>query len=100
MGKVLIDDFEAMPPASPEFGEYWADYKVFQHTHGTKRMHHDAVGTITINYESLIPPTEPAMSLTIYSAATGSPSEEKLKILASWTGDPETTPSERAPREA
>jgi len=139
MGKVLIDDFDAVPPAernmarwmflnpkarsvypdwaviaeqmvailrvaggqdpddpllaalvgelstrSPEFARYWAAYRVFQHTHGTKRFHHDAVGVMTINYESLVPPTDPGTSLIVYTADTGSPSEEKLKILSSW----------------
>jgi len=137
MGKVLLDDFDAMPPAernmirwmflnpkarsvyldwpdiaaqmvailrvaaghdardpvlaelvselsarSPEFARYWADYQVFEHTHGTKRFHHDAVGLMTINYESLVPPADPELSIIVYTAATGSPSEEKLKILA------------------
>jgi transcriptional regulator with XRE-family HTH domain len=139
MGKVLIDDFESMPPAernmarwmfltpkarsvypdwaviaeqmvailrvaggqdpddpqlaalvgelsarSPEFAEHWAAYQVFQHTHGTKRFHHDAVGTMTINYESLVPPADQGMSLIVYTADPGSPSEEKLRILSSW----------------
>jgi transcriptional regulator with XRE-family HTH domain len=90
---LLVDELGAR---SPEFARYWADYKVFQHTHGTKRFHHDAVGTMTINYESLVPPTEPGMSLIIYSAATGSPSEEKLKILADWTDETARTPSRQA----
>ncbi|MBE8516059.1 helix-turn-helix domain-containing protein [Amycolatopsis sp. H6(2020)] len=139
MGKILIDDFDAMPPAernmvrwmfldpkartvypdwaeiaeqmvailrvaagkdardpaltalvgelttrSEEFARFWSDYRVFQHTHGTKSFHHDAVGTMTINYETLVPPTDPDLSLIIYTAPAGSPSEEKLKILASW----------------
>ncbi|TKK87809.1 helix-turn-helix domain-containing protein [Herbidospora galbida] len=73
---------EELTAQSPEFARFWADYEVFQHTHGTKRFHHDAVGTMTLNYESLIPPADPHLSLIIYSAATGSPSEEKLRRLA------------------
>jgi hypothetical protein len=39
---------------SVEFGRMWADYRVFRHTHGTKRFHHEAVGTMSIN----APPAE------------------------------------------
>jgi transcriptional regulator with XRE-family HTH domain len=75
----LIDDLTAR---SPEFARHWADYRVFQHTFGTQRFHHPAVGTMTLNYESLVPLAEPDLSLTIYTAATGSPSAEKLRFLA------------------
>ncbi|MFD9741700.1 helix-turn-helix transcriptional regulator [Umezawaea sp. NPDC059074] len=70
--------------ASEEFARYWADYRVFRHTHGSKRFYHEAVGVMAINYETLVPPTDPGMSLILYTADTGSPSEEKLKILSSW----------------
>lgn len=69
---------------SPEFARFWTEYRIFQHTHGTKRFHHDAVGEMEINYESLVPPGDPDLSLIIYTAATGSPSDEKLKLLSSW----------------
>ncbi|MET8157917.1 helix-turn-helix transcriptional regulator [Sphaerisporangium sp. NPDC005289] len=77
----LVDDLGAR---SPEFARFWADYRVYQHTHGTKRMHHPQVGIMTLNYESLVPPTDPGMWLILYSAATGSPSEDKLKSLSEW----------------
>ncbi|MEV6415238.1 helix-turn-helix transcriptional regulator [Kribbella sp. NPDC051718] len=77
----LVDGLRA---ESAEFDRCWSEYKVFQHTHGTKRFHHDAVGEMEINYESLVPPGDPQLSLIIYTAATGSPSEEKVKLLSSW----------------
>ncbi|MFE1849547.1 helix-turn-helix transcriptional regulator [Streptomyces sp. NPDC059489] len=145
MGKVLLDDFEAMPAAernmarwmfldprarevypdwgeiaeqtvailrvaagrstsdpalaslvgelstrSEEFARYWANYRVFQHTHGTKRFRHPAVGDMTLRYETLHTPTEADLYLTLYLAAAGSPSEEKLHILSSWAAAPAT----------
>ncbi|MFF3000869.1 helix-turn-helix domain-containing protein [Streptomyces sp. NPDC057950] len=141
MGKVLIDDFDAMPAAernlvrwmflnprartvypdwaeigaqmvavlrvaageepdpalagligeltarSDDFSRVWAEYEVFQHTHGRKRFHHEAVGIMTVNYESLALPDDPGLSLLVYTADSGSPSEEKLRILSSWAAD-------------
>jgi transcriptional regulator with XRE-family HTH domain len=78
----MVDDLSAR---SPEFVRHWADYRVFQHTYGTKRYHHEAVGIVTVNYETLLLPADPGLSLIIYSADPGSPSEEKLRILASWS---------------
>jgi hypothetical protein len=67
---------------STEFADYRADYKVFQHTDGPKRFHHDAVGVLTLNYETLLMPADPGLSLIIYTADRGSPSAEKLQVLA------------------
>ena len=59
--------------ASEEFACAWADRNLFQHTHGPKRFHHNAIGTITLNYETLHLPADPGLSLILYTAAAGSP---------------------------
>jgi transcriptional regulator with XRE-family HTH domain len=66
---------------SAAFAKLWADQKLFQHTHGPKRFHHDAVGTFTLNYESLRLPADPGLSLILYSADAGSPAEARLREL-------------------
>lgn len=66
---------------SAEFARFWADHRVFRHTHGPKRFHHPSVGTMTLNYESLQLPDDPGLSLVIYSADVGSPSEAKLREI-------------------
>lgn len=66
---------------SAAFAKLWADQKLFQHTHGPKRFHHDAVGTFTVNYESMHLPDDPGLSLILYSADAGSPAEAKLREL-------------------
>jgi transcriptional regulator with XRE-family HTH domain len=85
-GPYLTELVEDLSARSPEFAAYWASYNVYQHTHGTKRIHHPQVGILTLNYESLIPPTDPDLWLIIYSPPTGSPSEDKLRSLAEWAG--------------
>jgi hypothetical protein len=39
---------------------------------------------MTINYETLPLPGDAGRTVIVYSADTGSPSEEKLRLLASW----------------
>lgn len=67
---------------SDEFATLWADHRVFQHTHGPKRFRHEAVGTMTLNYETLHLPADPGLSLILYTADPGSPSEAKLQEIA------------------
>lgn len=66
---------------SDQFAKFWADHRVFQHTYGPKRFHHPAVGTMTLNYETMHPPADPGLSLVLYTADVGSPSEAKLREL-------------------
>ena len=70
--------------ASEEFARYWADYRLFKHTHGKKRVVHPTVGEMALNYETLDIPDSGGQSLSTYTADVGSPSEEKLRILMSW----------------
>jgi transcriptional regulator with XRE-family HTH domain len=66
---------------SAEFAKCWADHRVYQHTHGPKRLRHRAVGEMTLNYETLIPPGDPQLRVIVYTADIGSPAAEKLNIL-------------------
>ncbi|GFG49569.1 transcriptional regulator [Mycolicibacterium agri] len=63
---------------SAEFARFWAEHRVFRHTHGPKRFRHPAVGIMTLNYEALQLPDDPGLTLILYSADVGSPSEAKL----------------------
>ncbi|GAB2495716.1 helix-turn-helix transcriptional regulator [Nocardiopsis aegyptia] len=73
--------------ASEEFARYWADYRLFKHGHGKKRIFHPTVGVMTLNYETLLIPDSGGRFLSTYTADVGSPSQEKLGILMSWGGD-------------
>ncbi|RSM78551.1 XRE family transcriptional regulator [Kibdelosporangium aridum] len=67
-----------------DFRRWWADHDVFRHGHGTKRLHHPVVGELTLYYESLIPRDDPDMMIAMHTAEPGSPSEQGLRLLASW----------------
>lgn len=69
---------------SAEFRARWAEHRVFECTFGTKRLVHPLVGRVDVEYESFPVPGIPDQQLFIYGAKTGSPSDDALRILASW----------------
>jgi hypothetical protein len=71
-----------------DFSRWWADHNVFRHNHGTKNYHHPLVGDLTLEYQALTPADDPEQSLGVSTAEPGSPSEEALRLLASWTAAP------------
>lgn len=75
--------------ASEEFARFWADYRLFKHGHGTKRIFHPAVGVMSLNYETLDIPDSGGLFLSTYTADVGSPAAEKLSILMSWGNSPD-----------
>ncbi|MBM9503024.1 helix-turn-helix transcriptional regulator [Actinacidiphila acididurans] len=70
--------------ASPEFAARWADYRLFQHSHGSKRFFHETVGILELRYESFAVPGIEGQTLTIYTAPRGSAADDKLRLLLSW----------------
>ncbi|HEY0452008.1 helix-turn-helix transcriptional regulator [Actinophytocola sp.] len=69
-----------------DFRHWWAEHDVYRRTHGSKRYHHPVVGELTLDYEALTPTGDPDQVLGLHTAEPGSPSEEALRLLASWTG--------------
>ncbi|MCK7621612.1 helix-turn-helix transcriptional regulator [Streptomyces sp. RS10V-4] len=68
-----------------DFRQWWADHDVLQYTHGTKLYRHPLVGELTLTYESLTLPDDPDQALYLYTAEPGSPSDQALRLLASWS---------------
>ncbi|MEU6118803.1 helix-turn-helix transcriptional regulator [Streptomyces sp. NPDC047117] len=91
--KELHDLVGELCTRSEEFRTRWGAHNVRHHGTGMKRFHHSAVGELTVAYEGLEMAAEPGLTLTIYTAEPGSPSEEGLRLLASWAATQETNPS-------
>ncbi|WP_406090755.1 helix-turn-helix transcriptional regulator [Streptomyces sp. NBC_01013] len=72
-----------------EFRTRWGAHNVRHHGTGTKNFHHTAVGDLTLAFEGLEMAAEPGLTLTIYTAEPGSPSEESLRLLATWAATQE-----------
>ncbi|HEX6355647.1 helix-turn-helix transcriptional regulator [Actinophytocola sp.] len=91
--KELHDLVGELSTRSDDFRTRWGAHNVRHHGTGTKTFHHPVVGDVTIAYESLELVAEPGLTLTIYTAEPGSPSEEALRLLASWAASQEAETS-------
>jgi transcriptional regulator with XRE-family HTH domain len=69
---------------SETFRRLWAGQDVKDKTYGRKLIRHPLVGDLELHYETLAPPGEDDQLLVTYTAVTGSPTEDRLKLLASW----------------
>lgn len=69
---------------SDVFRRLWAAHDVRTHGAGTKRFRHPVAGELTLAYEELAITAEPGNVLMLYTAEPGSPSAERLRLLASW----------------
>ncbi|MFE9287503.1 helix-turn-helix transcriptional regulator [Streptomyces olivaceus] len=79
---------------SPDFRTMWASHDVRIRHEGTKRLDHPEVGRLEMTFRHLnLPlPQRAVHDLIIYTAEPGTPSEDRLKLLASWTA-PRTSPT-------
>lgn len=71
-----------------EFRRLWAAHTVADKTHGVKTLRHPLVGRLDLAFQTLLLPDDPAQCLVTYHAAPGSPSEDALRLLSSWTSAP------------
>lgn len=85
--KGLQDLVGELSTRSEVFRSLWAAHNVRTHGTGTKRFRHPLVGELTLAYEELAITAEPGQVLLIYTAEPGSPSAERLQLLASWAAD-------------
>jgi transcriptional regulator with XRE-family HTH domain len=88
--KGLHDLIGELSTRSDDFRTRWGAHNVRHHGTGTKRFHHHAVGELTLAFEGLEMAAEPGLTLTIYTAEPGSPSEQALRLLASWAATQES----------
>ena len=72
---------EALLERSAEFRELWERHEVGIRPRGTKRFVHPELGLLELECQTLVDP-EQSHSLLVYTAAPGSPSDEKLRLLA------------------
>lgn len=82
--KELHDLIGELSTRSEEFRTRWGAHNVRHHGTGFKTFNHPVVGEMTLAFEGLEMAAEPGLTLTIYAAEPGSPSAERLQLLASW----------------
>jgi transcriptional regulator with XRE-family HTH domain len=79
----------------PQFRQWWAGHHVAFKRRGARTYNHPVVGEITLEWDTLTSDAEPDQQLIIYTAEPGSPSEQALRILASWTASEATERTQR-----
>jgi hypothetical protein len=82
--KGLHDLVGELSTRSEDFRRRWSAHNVRYHGAGTKHFHHRVVGNLELAYESVDMISEPRLTMTIYAAQPGSPTEHALALLASW----------------
>lgn len=78
----LTDLVGELSMKSEDFRVRWAAHDVRQYRSGTQPFHHALVGDLTLSYETLYLTADIGQILVVYTAESGSPSEEALKRLA------------------
>ncbi|RBY79876.1 transcriptional regulator [Geodermatophilus sp. TF02-6] len=94
--KALIELVGELSTRSELFRRRWAQHDVKFHRSGQKRLRHPVVGQLDLDFESMELPSAPGLTMNVYTAATGTPSADGLKLLASWAASQEHLPTEAA----
>jgi transcriptional regulator with XRE-family HTH domain len=76
---------------SDTFRTLWASHNVREHRSGTKGIHHPLVGDLEVSFEGMQIASAPGLLMLAYTASPGSPSHEKLQLLANWTATGQQT---------
>ena len=93
--KALHDLVGELSTRSDEFRRRWGAHNVRTHGTGMKYFHHHVVGDLALAWESLDLLAEPGLTMTIYAAEPGSPTEQALALLASWAATHDPQPVDR-----
>jgi transcriptional regulator with XRE-family HTH domain len=80
----LTDLIGELSTRSEAFRTRWAAHDVRLHRTGVKHFRHPAVGRLDLTFDAMEIPTDRALTMTCYTAEPGTPSDQNLKLLASW----------------
>jgi transcriptional regulator with XRE-family HTH domain len=92
--KGLHDLVGELSTRSDDFRRRWSAHNVRTHGTGVKTFHHHAVGDLELAYESMDLRAEPDLTMTLYAAQPASPTEDALRLLASWAATNQTPASD------
>lgn len=82
--KALTDMIGELSARSDFFRTRWAAHDVRFHHTGMKHFHHPVVGDLHLAYESLDLKDGTGLVLNAYSPEPDTPSQDAMKLLASW----------------
>ncbi|MBK3568872.1 helix-turn-helix transcriptional regulator [Streptomyces sp. MBT62] len=70
---------------SEDFRIRWARHDVRRHTTGLKSLRHPAIGPLRLTFEAMTLVADTDLTLFVYGAEPGTPAEDGLRLLATWT---------------
>jgi hypothetical protein len=82
--KALSDLVGELSTRSDLFRTMWAAHDVLFHRTGRKDLHHPVAGDLDLTYEAFELPSEPGLTMLVYTAEPDTPTAEALGFLASW----------------
>ncbi|CAM5735136.1 Helix-turn-helix domain-containing protein OS=Streptomyces tendae OX=1932 GN=GUR47_24515 PE=4 SV=1 [Streptomyces tendae] len=68
----------------PDFRRWWGAHRVAAQGSGTKVLNHPVAGPLTLDWSFLTSTDDPDQQLITLTAEPGTPSHDRLRILASW----------------
>lgn len=83
--RALTDLVGELVTRSDAFRTLWAAHNVRLHRTGIKHFRHPVVGDLELSFEALELPADPGLTMTIYTAAAGSATEDAFSLLGSWS---------------
>jgi transcriptional regulator with XRE-family HTH domain len=83
----------------PDFRTWWAERRVSSASYGTKHYRHSSVGDLTLDCDVWDSPDGSGQRLMVLTAEPGSPSDDALRILASWSADKSGQPARPGQRD-
>jgi len=96
--KQLTDLVGELSTRCDAFRTRWAAHDVRLHRTGQKHIRHPVVGDLHLSYELMDLPADPGLALVAFSADAGTPSDDALRLLASWAAthpaDAQATPNQ------
>jgi hypothetical protein len=93
--KALSDLVGELSTRSEAFRSMWAAHDVLFHRTGRKDLHHPVAGDLDLTYEAFELPSDPGLTMLVYTAEPDTPTAQALGFLASWA---ERRPDEAASR--
>ncbi|SHJ65765.1 Helix-turn-helix domain-containing protein [Tessaracoccus bendigoensis DSM 12906] len=79
----LTDLIDELNRQSDAFRNRWSEHEVAHHRSGLKRINHPEVGLLEFSYQAMNLPANPDWYVFAFTAEAGSPTEERLRLLAS-----------------